>query len=107
KTASSYDARCGSCHPKPKHTAPIAAARSCVSCHMPQVSVSPQLKFTNHWIGIYAPGGRNLIPSKRAANLLPAPGTSDSGKITLAADPSTLAPVYAWALAKKERKFGP
>jgi len=107
KTASSYDARCASCHPKPKHTAPIAAARSCVSCHMPQVSVSPNLKFTNHWIGIYAPGGRNLIPSKHAVNLLPAPGISDSRNIILAADPSTLAPVYAQAFSKRERQFGP
>jgi tetratricopeptide (TPR) repeat protein len=74
---------------------------------MPQVSVSPQLKFTNHWIGIYSPGGRNLIPSKHVVNLLPAPSTSDSAKITLAADPSTLAPIYAQVFAKKERQSGP
>jgi tetratricopeptide (TPR) repeat protein len=106
--ASSYDSRCISCHPKAVHTTPLAS-RSCVSCHMPQVGVSPNLKFTNHWIGIYDQRGRNLMPAKRAAReLRPASveGESQPGVI-LAADPSTLTPVYANALAERERQPGP
>ncbi len=41
---------------------------------MPQVAISANLKFTNHWIGIYDPRGPNLIPSKHAVKgLQPAP----------------------------------
>src|SRR5215469_14405556 len=106
--ASAYDARCMSCHPKAAHTAPIAA-RSCIGCHMPQVTTSANLKFTNHWIGIYDPHGRNLIPSKRAVtDLHPvlAKDESASGMI-VPADPSTLVPVYAQAMAERQRESGP
>lgn len=106
--ASSYDSRCISCHPKAAHSTPLAS-RSCVSCHMPQVGVSPNLKFTNHWIGIYDPRGRNLIPAKRAVQgLRPASVEEESTSgVVLAADPSTLAPVYAKAFAERERQAGP
>ena len=106
--ASSYDARCISCHPKAAHTAPITS-RGCVSCHMPQVAVSPNLTFTNHWIGIYDQRGRNLIPSRRVVrDLRPASAQEESPEgIVLAADPSALAPVYAAALAERERETGP
>ncbi|PWU07921.1 MAG: hypothetical protein C5B51_08740 [Terriglobia bacterium] len=106
--ASSYDSRCISCHPKTAHSTPLAS-RSCVSCHMPQVGVSPNLKFTNHWIGIYDPRGRNLIPAKRAVrDLRPASADEESPSgVILAADPSTLTPVYANALAERERQAGP
>ncbi len=71
KTAvSAYDARCTSCHPKVAHTTPIAS-RTCVGCHMPQVAIGANLKFTNHWIGIYDPRGSNLMPSKHAVKLQP------------------------------------
>jgi tetratricopeptide (TPR) repeat protein len=107
KSASSYDARCVSCHPKPAHTAPTASS-SCVSCHMPQVSVSANLKFTNHWIGIYSSAAGNLIPSRHAAKvLLPVSATEGADKVILPADPSTLTPVYARALAERERQSGP
>jgi tetratricopeptide (TPR) repeat protein len=107
-SASSYDARCLSCHPKAAHTVP-PASRSCVGCHMPQVATSATLKFTNHWIGIYDPGGRNLIPSKRAVKALqPAPvAERQAAGMIVPADPSTLVPVYAAALAERERHFGP
>jgi tetratricopeptide (TPR) repeat protein len=107
-TASSYDARCVTCHPKAAHTVPIAS-RSCVACHMPQVAVSANLKFTNHWIGIYDPRGRNLIPSKRAVKGLQ-PALANQGEalgMIVPTDPSTLVPVYSAALAERERRSGP
>jgi tetratricopeptide (TPR) repeat protein len=107
-TAASYDARCLSCHPKAAHTVQIAS-RSCVSCHMPQVATSANLKFTNHWIAIYDPRGHNLIPSKRAVKALQ-PALQNQGEadgLIVPADPATLVPVYAAALAERERRSGP
>jgi tetratricopeptide (TPR) repeat protein len=106
--ASAYDARCTSCHAKAAHTTPIAA-RSCVGCHMPQVAASANLKFTNHWIGIYDPRGRNLIPSKRVVtDLRPVLAKDESANgMIVPADPSTLAPVYAQAMAERQRESGP
>lgn len=107
-TASAYDARCTSCHPKVAHTSPIAA-RSCTGCHMPQVATSANLQFTNHWIGIYDPRGRKLIPSKRAAKALQPASVSDDAVVGMIvpADLSTLVPAYAAALAERERRSGP
>ena len=106
--ASAYDARCTSCHPQAAHTTPIAA-RSCVGCHMPQVAASANLRFTNHWIGIYDPRGRHLIPSKRAVTeLRPVLAKDESAnRMIVPADPSTLAPVYAQAVAERQRESGP
>jgi hypothetical protein len=106
--AAAYDARCTSCHAKPAHTTPIAT-RSCAGCHMPQVATSSNLKFTNHWIGIYDPHGRKLIPSKRVVkDLRPALAKDESANgMIVPADPSTLAPVYAKALAERERESRP
>jgi tetratricopeptide (TPR) repeat protein/Zn finger protein HypA/HybF involved in hydrogenase expression len=103
KTAAApYDAKCISCHAKVSHTTPVAA-RSCVGCHMPQVAAGASLKFTNHWIGIYDPRGRNLIPSRRAVKgLQPAPTNDKSADgIILPADPATLVTVYAKGVAEK------
>jgi tetratricopeptide (TPR) repeat protein/Zn finger protein HypA/HybF involved in hydrogenase expression len=107
-TASTYDARCLSCHAKAAHTIPIAS-RSCVGCHMPQVATGAHLKFTNHWIGIYDPRGNHLIPSKRAVKeLRPVLDKAESTNgIIVPADASTLAPVYAAGLAERERESGP
>ena len=98
----SYDAKCSSCHTKVAHNT-LVAARSCAGCHMPPVSTSANLKFTNHWIGIYDPRGRHLIPSKRAVKgLQPAPAKEESAEgIIVPADPATLVPVYAQAVAEK------
>jgi tetratricopeptide (TPR) repeat protein len=107
-TAASYDAKCLSCHQKTTHSVAIAS-RTCVGCHMPQVAVKANLKFTNHWIGIYDPRGRNLIPSRRAAkDLKPAATPAEAAKgMIIPADPSTLTPVYVAALAERERESGP
>jgi tetratricopeptide (TPR) repeat protein len=105
---SSYDARCLSCHAKVAHVSPIGSG-TCVGCHMPQVATSANLTFTNHWIGIYDPLTRSLIPSKRAVQYLqPALAKDESmDGIIIPADVSTLAPVYARALAERERISGP
>jgi tetratricopeptide (TPR) repeat protein len=107
-TAASYDSKCASCHPKAAHTKPIAS-RSCIGCHMPGVAVSANLKFTNHWIGIYDPNGRKLIPSRRAvASLQPMPANAGSlAGVIVPADASTLAPLYARAVVEDERTWGP
>lgn len=105
KQASYYDARCNSCHPKITHKTAIAA-RSCSGCHMPKVAANANLKFTNHWIGIYDPSGKQLIPSKRIVRDLQ-PSSAKAADVIEAADPSTLAPVYAMAVAAHERESGP
>jgi hypothetical protein len=107
-TAASYDSRCISCHANAAHTTPVAT-RSCVGCHMPQVAAGANLKFTNHWIGIYDPHGRNLIPSRHAVkNLQPALIPKESpDRMIIPADPATLAPVYRKALEETERQSGP
>lgn len=46
-----YRAVCGQCH-SGVHDAADGFA-DCVSCHMPRVRPHEQLRFTNHWIGIY------------------------------------------------------
>jgi len=57
------DTKCQECHARPKHAAPRAGG--CTECHMPAVSPSPWLRFTNHWIGVYrleGPGANRLRP---------------------------------------------
>ena len=96
-----YDAKCVSCHAQATHTTPIAS-RSCIGCHMPQVAIGANLKFTNHWIGIYDAGGPHLIPAKRVVKeLRPAPVEAGDAAV------STLIPVYGAALAERERLSGP
>jgi len=72
---------------------------------MPQVSINANLQFTNHWIGIYDPGGRHLIPSRRVVQDLQATSAADdsaSGMI-VPADVSTLVSVYEEAVERKAR----
>jgi hypothetical protein len=52
RVAADYNRRCSACHAKPKHTTAVAG-RSCVECHMPAVAPQPNLRFANHWIGVY------------------------------------------------------
>jgi len=52
RVSADYDRHCAACHAKPRHTAAVAG-RSCVECHMPAVAPQPNLKFANHWIGVY------------------------------------------------------
>jgi hypothetical protein len=55
RLAADHDRTCAGCHGKPVHRTNVAKA-SCVSCHMPAVQPQPNLRFTNHWIGIYEVG---------------------------------------------------
>ncbi|HLX41918.1 MAG TPA: tetratricopeptide repeat protein, partial [Bryobacteraceae bacterium] len=106
KTAASYDARCAGCHKNVLHKTAVAS-RSCVSCHMPQVSTSASLHFTNHWIGIYDPQSRKLAPSRRAVKTLQAASVvNKDAKFLAPSDPSTLAPVYEAALSQRESESG-
>ena len=107
KTAASYDARCASCHKSVIHKNAIAS-RSCVSCHMPQVRTSPTLEFTNHWIGIYDPQGKKLMPVRRMVKVLQpvAAAREEAASFVVPADASTLIPVYEQALVYREKASG-
>jgi Zn finger protein HypA/HybF involved in hydrogenase expression len=60
--AADYGKRCAGCHAQARHRSPLGA-KSCVECHMPEVQVNPQLRFTNHWIGIYKPRAARPVKS--------------------------------------------
>lgn len=107
KTAAHYDARCAACHARVVHKTAVASG-SCIGCHMPQVSTSAALHFTNHWIGIYDPQGKKLAPSTRMVKALqPAPIVDRrDARLLVPADPSTLAPVYQKALSERETELG-
>ncbi|MFN0100906.1 MAG: multiheme c-type cytochrome [Bryobacteraceae bacterium] len=48
-----YAERCRACHPaaqRPKSACPRQAQSGCVGCHMPQVELTPFLRFTDHRI---------------------------------------------------------
>jgi hypothetical protein len=102
ETAADYDRRCSECHKAVRHRTAVAA-RSCVDCHMPQVTISAQLRFTNHWIGIYTKGGANLVPAYSVAKDMPPP-LRDNGLSTLPHAPS-LRPLFEQALAEREREL--
>jgi tetratricopeptide (TPR) repeat protein len=108
KTVSSYDAHCVSCHKSVIHKT-VIASRSCVGCHMPQVRTSATLEFTNHWIGIYDPRGKKLMPARRMVKILqPVPAIGEgAASLVVPADPSTLVSVYEQALAYRKRESGP
>lgn len=55
---------CATCHPAVSHKSKITT-QSCESCHMPKVAAGPQLTFSNHWIGTYAPL-KPLLPLPRS-----------------------------------------
>jgi len=57
--ADSYNVKCVSCHEPAR-----VCKTNCVDCHMPRVAPQPPLRFTNHWIGVYAPGAA-LRPVRR------------------------------------------
>lgn len=62
-----YRDRCMGCHQakvghsRPAPTCLTRPGPDCVHCHMPAVTVSSQLTFRNHWIGVYG-GDQALIP---------------------------------------------
>lgn len=106
--AKSYDERCAGCHQDVRHrTAAIGTA--CVTCHMPEVQEpSPEIHFTNHWIGIYAKGN-SLMPVTRPDHSFPPltlPPTAE-GKLVPPNSPASLLPLFAQAVSEREKALGP
>ena len=105
RVAAEYGKRCSSCHTTVRHRIALAG-RSCVDCHMPQVRTNAELRFTNHWIGIY--DARNpLVPIRRSVKILPPPSVGNlREKVTPPADPASFRPLFEQVLAEKEQNFG-
>jgi tetratricopeptide (TPR) repeat protein len=74
---------------------------------MPQVTTSRELRFTNHWIGIYG-SESNVIPIRRAVKTLRPPVRVPrlQGTLLPPADPSRLRPLFEQVLARRERELG-
>jgi len=57
-----YNQRCLGCHgvtaSRPTAACQDRTPSNCIDCHMPLVSPQAGLRFTNHWIGIYADGAK-------------------------------------------------
>jgi hypothetical protein len=71
-TGAARDA-CSSCHAGVRHRAALrVASRKCTECHMPAVRPTAHLRFTNHWIGVYA-SGDSLMPRASGARIPPRP----------------------------------
>ncbi len=69
REAARADRNCLDCHSArrpPAATCRLTTGRTCSSCHMPPVRPQPNLRFTNHWIGIYD-RGRPLRPRESGA----------------------------------------
>ena len=47
--------QCRSCHEGVRHKVAIAG-KACTTCHMPAVTLDENLRFANHWIGIFERG---------------------------------------------------
>ena len=107
RSAADYDKRCSACHKTVRHRSAVAA-RSCVECHMPQVVISPYLRFTNHWIGIYGKSATLIpVPSAAKKELPPLRRAIVSGaEMASPNDPADLKPLFEGALASSEKKFG-
>ena len=54
RNASDYNHVCSGCHASAHSNA--QSKTNCIDCHMPRISPEAPLRFTNHWIGIYATG---------------------------------------------------
>ncbi len=102
--AASYDTRCISCHRAIRHRVSVAS-RTCVDCHMPQVKVSAQLNFTNHWIGIYKTDSK-LVPSESLTKNVP-PIPVMPGRPEWENDSSSLRTLFEQALTVRETELGP
>jgi tetratricopeptide (TPR) repeat protein len=74
---------------------------------MPQVAINPNLRFTNHWIGIYGKGAMLIPVSTVAKGLPPVRRLAVSGaEIESPNDPADLKPLFEEALARSTKKFG-
>ena len=71
---------------------------------MPQVVINAQLRFTNHWIGIYGKG-TSLVPVRSTVHNSPplAPGATT---VSAPADPGTLRPLFEQELAYRKQQLG-
>lgn len=98
KDAKHYDAKCTSCHAGVKHRTATPATASCVSCHMPSVPTNAQLRFTNHWIGIYD-STRPMTPIGRSIQTVARTGVRSP------ASPEGLREIYQLAHASDRGMF--
>ena len=107
RVAAGYGKRCAACHQTVRHRSALGS-RACVDCHMPQVQVSPQLRFTNHWIGVYSKDS-NLLPTLRVVRRLRpvAPPQPLPARFQAPGDPSALRPLFERAVADREQQLGP
>jgi tetratricopeptide (TPR) repeat protein len=75
---------------------------------MPQVQEpAPEIRFTNHWIGIYGKGN-NLVPvsrPERSVAPLSLPPTNE-GKLVPPNSPSSLLPLFQQAVTEREQALG-
>jgi hypothetical protein len=55
RSAAAYSTQCKLCHEGARHKTAVDQ-QDCTSCHMPPVKLDENLRFANHWIGIYARG---------------------------------------------------
>jgi len=100
-----YDRRCSACHAVVRHQTATAGI-ACVACHMPSVQTTPEMQFTNHWIGIYAKGNPLVPVGRRSLPLLALPATA-TGNLVPPSDPASLRPLFEQALADRARQLGP
>ncbi len=106
-SAKVYDQRCAGCHREVRHRT-ATAGTACVTCHMPEVQEpAPEIRFTNHWIGIYAKAN-SLVPVSRPDRSFPPlslPPTAE-GKLVPPNSPSSLLPLFAQAVTEREKALG-
>ena len=55
RSADLYSSQCRSCHEMPRHKTNIGS-QACTTCHMPAVKLNENLRFANHWIGVFGKG---------------------------------------------------
>jgi tetratricopeptide (TPR) repeat protein len=103
ETAASYNQFCVNCHKAPRHQTTVGT-HACADCHMPQVIINAQLRFTNHWIGIYSKGSY-LVPVRSTVRSLP-PLPRSGVTLTAPADPISLRPLFEQALGDEEKRHG-
>ena len=62
KPAAFYNGVCSNCHSgaasPPRAICLERQPANCIDCHMPLVSPQSPLRFTNHWVGVYAEGSK-------------------------------------------------
>jgi tetratricopeptide (TPR) repeat protein len=106
-SAAAYDRRCIACHDAVRHRT-ATAGTACVTCHMPSVRTTPEMHFTNHWIGVYAKENP-LVPVSRAGHSLPplALEATGAGRQLPPNDPSSLRPLFEEAVADRQKQLGP